>query len=487
MATARWEACELYLQQEIDRVLEKEGKPGPESRELSKYISIIFEVDIPARTIEQKIRRRHATLVAQGGGQDEPQKPTLTPLQAAQAFKTKMLERFKSGSSYETLTTELDQKITGLRDRIGEMTNCLGELTATREEIDRLEAMKPLSKKNMRLLAHALTEDYDLLHFNGDWVNAQQENFGVMCKSNIGLTASIRGIEFLQFMQKKTGHEVTFNDTEKTLLMQGGGIKLDSKKFPNKAKPSPDFSQLTFVDVPEDFLDALKVCLPSVDRRTDIILGGLHIADNKILGCDNVTVTEYTMEKGFGQTFTLPKKSARFLLDYKPVGFCLHDGKAVFTDGNTYVWSKIKREEYPAKKMIDLLDKEGEEFTLPEEAGKYAKDCKPFEGNACHHIGVSIGEKEVILSGVHPMEITLEHVSEKQTKFDIPPKKLAHGLSINTKFTHCGDFLIFKNGNTRHMACLISFAPQGKEEPKKKAKAQAKPKTKKEKLKKAAA
>jgi hypothetical protein len=59
----RSEACELYVQQEIKDGLAKGLKPAEIGREVSTWVTKIFETIIPPRTLEQRARR--ATSVAE--------------------------------------------------------------------------------------------------------------------------------------------------------------------------------------------------------------------------------------------------------------------------------------------------------------------------------------------------------------------------------------------------------------------------------------
>jgi len=54
---ARHEACELFIEQEIEAALKEKKQPADIGRELSEWIGKLFETKIKPRTIEQKVRR----------------------------------------------------------------------------------------------------------------------------------------------------------------------------------------------------------------------------------------------------------------------------------------------------------------------------------------------------------------------------------------------------------------------------------------------
>ena len=62
---ANREACELYIEQQIEEALEEGKTPYSIGKEISSMIERIFETKIPARTLEQRARRQiNATNVA---------------------------------------------------------------------------------------------------------------------------------------------------------------------------------------------------------------------------------------------------------------------------------------------------------------------------------------------------------------------------------------------------------------------------------------
>jgi protein gp37 len=62
---AHSEACQVYIEQEIEEGLKSGKKPGAIGKELSKWVEKLFEAKIPHRTIEQRARRTgNATNVA---------------------------------------------------------------------------------------------------------------------------------------------------------------------------------------------------------------------------------------------------------------------------------------------------------------------------------------------------------------------------------------------------------------------------------------
>jgi len=61
---ANREACEIYIEQEIESGLEDGKTPYQVGKELSDWVAKLFEVRIAPRTIEQRARRKDATNVA---------------------------------------------------------------------------------------------------------------------------------------------------------------------------------------------------------------------------------------------------------------------------------------------------------------------------------------------------------------------------------------------------------------------------------------
>lgn len=61
---AHSEACQLFIEQQIEESLEEGKTPYAIGQELSKWIQKLFETKIQPRTIEQRARRQNATNVA---------------------------------------------------------------------------------------------------------------------------------------------------------------------------------------------------------------------------------------------------------------------------------------------------------------------------------------------------------------------------------------------------------------------------------------
>jgi hypothetical protein len=325
---------------------------------------------------------------------------------------------------------------------------------------------KEILIKNMDLVSQVLSEDYDLVHFTPESIHTQNNIMGVLCKADTSFAASIRGIELVKLLKKMPGEEVELKSTDKFLQVKGGGLNAKFRKYPDKTKEPPDYSKLNFVDISNDFLDGVNCCLPSVsDKEIQGVLTGMHIADNKIVSCNNITVTEYTMEKSTGMVFTLPKIMAKVVEDFRPVLMCIDNNKVVFTnaDKTVFIWSVLMAGKYPMDNMVKLLDCKGEEYTLPKEAGGEALTTSLFSFDAedgTSFVGVDIKDKEVVLSGnksFGSLENAIEHKSDKQFKFYIDPGVLTRALGINTTFNHCGNYITFKNKNIRHLVCLVQY------------------------------
>jgi len=126
------EACELYIEQEIESGLEGGKTPYAIGKELSDWIAKLFEVRIPQRTIEQRARRKSATNIAkesktpetienttpeiikdrhpQGGGKREgagrPSKSIERFLNKAKSL-ARLAEKIKKEPGYEARKQEL--------------------------------------------------------------------------------------------------------------------------------------------------------------------------------------------------------------------------------------------------------------------------------------------------------------------------------------------------------------------------------------------
>lgn len=310
-----------------------------------------------------------------------------------------------------------------------------------------------------------LSEDYDIIHFNPTSIYAESNMIGISCNLDFGFKASVRGIELIKLLKKMSGDEVEFKLTDKTLSVKGGGLAAKFKKY-DKEKTPPDFTELEFKEVPDNFLEAIIACLPSVsDKDIQGILTGLHIDNALMYGCNNVSVTEYEIPD-MDATFTLPKQTASLLTKFNPKYYHITDNKVIFAneDKTSYLWSVLMAGAYPVENMVKLLSKEGDVFSLPEEIGKRADIVSLFAYDAqdgSSFIEVDIQPDKIVLGGNKSfgnLEDVMEYKSEGNVKFHVNSLSLNRALLIDNKFTYCGNFIVFENDKVRHLVCLVDHA-----------------------------
>jgi len=107
MSTQKQEACQLYIEQEIESGLEKGATPYSIGKEIASWVERLFEAKIPPRTIEQRARRQkaeNATNVA------NPIKQTLTSVEneiLTQASEIRKDRKIKQAETQEQLKGEI--------------------------------------------------------------------------------------------------------------------------------------------------------------------------------------------------------------------------------------------------------------------------------------------------------------------------------------------------------------------------------------------
>lgn len=319
--------------------------------------------------------------------------------------------------------------------------------------------------KGLDLVAQTLSEEYDVLHFNPDAIHAENNVMGIVCKIEMGFHSSVRGIELVKLLKKMPGKEVEFTVTDKTLNVKSGTLSAKLRRFDDRASKPRDFSELIFEEVPEKFSSALAVCSPSVsDKEIQGILTGLHLDGDKATSCNNITAMEYTMEGKFRKPFTIPKTIVNVLSSFEPKYVCIEDARVIFTneDKSIFIYSVLMAGKYPFDNVVKLLGASGDSFSLPEGLGNEAyivslysfttQDKTPF-------IEIDIQKGQVVLTGdkeFGSLEDTIVHESKGETKFHVDPSLLIRALGINKEFTHCGNYIVFKDKDIRYLVCLVN-------------------------------
>jgi DNA polymerase III sliding clamp (beta) subunit (PCNA family) len=320
--------------------------------------------------------------------------------------------------------------------------------------------------KNLSLISQILSEDYDILHFNPNSIHAESNVVGCLCKMETGITGSIRGIELAKLLNKIKDKDVEVKVTEKHISVKGGGASAQLRKY-NKPNNPPNFDELTFAEVPEDFSTALTTCFPSIsDKEIQGVLTGLFFGDKTVLACDNFTVSSYTMQTGFGSTFTIPRASAAIINQFKPRYAHIMKNKAIFAneDKSIFVWSVLMAGEYPSERILKLFNSTGTEIILPEDLANNVAITELFsyenaDGSRC--IKVDVQKEQVVLSGSRAfgsVEDTIKVKSETEGSFHIDPNILSRFLKITNKVEKCGNYLLFKSGKNVALACLADRA-----------------------------
>lgn len=456
---AKAESCQLYIEQEITE-RQKKGKTDEEiGRELAKELPKLFEIDgFKPRSLAQRSRRMRGdvTDVTQAPPKLGTPKPGI--IESTQAFITHILKRFHAGTSFYILEPEINDKLKALTTRYDELTVSLTELNNVRDQLIKIYDMVPLSRDDIKLLTHTFEVDkgYDILNFNDDSVYAFMGNFGVICKSKVEINGAVRGVDFLKALSKSQGNEMTFESTNKTINVRMGTFHVDLKTYPKKASKPFDFSNLTFKKLPNDFAAGVEACLPFVSPyEKHKFLTGLHINNDKLLACNNIAIQEYTLESPLERAFTIHLKACKIIPKLKPTEYCIHDGRAVFRNENSFLWAALMPVEYPAEDLIQKLDIEGTEYSCPVAFIEKPLHFKPFkekiDKNLITYITVEIQEHQVILTPKEPASIAVEHEQKPGIApivFHVHPKIFLKALKLSTTF-RAGKMLLFESGNTR--------------------------------------
>jgi len=128
---ANKEACEIYIEEQIQEGLEKGKTPYSLGKEISDWISKFLEVNIKPRTIEQRARRKNATNVAKNSNtvtkptSYEPQEDSITHPPTNRGGKRENAGRPKS--------EEWESRILMLQNTLHEVEMCVDRLAKLKE------------------------------------------------------------------------------------------------------------------------------------------------------------------------------------------------------------------------------------------------------------------------------------------------------------------------------------------------------------------
>jgi len=200
-------------------------------------------------------------------------------------------------------------------------------------EIDRNDLMEVLnwlkpgiaSKEFLEQSNHYILNKEEILSYNGD--------ISVACPFDIGVECTVDASLFYKLLNRMDKDTVDISLDKTTLVVECGNVKAElptviaSEIFAYINKLGVEQNDLEWHDVPEDFLEAIRLC--AFSASTDKTLGTLTclwVEGEDVLSTDKYRASWYKMKSAVTKNFYVEAMLISELLKFaKPVEYCLSD------------------------------------------------------------------------------------------------------------------------------------------------------------------
>jgi hypothetical protein len=188
----------------------------------------------------------------------------------------------------------------------------------------------------------------------------------VLTKTDLDLDVALPANEFLQFTNRITAKEISF-EVGDTIEIKSGRAKANFAVNSDILKRVDKLNinvPSEFKPLPEDFIKGVKLVRHSVGAdKTQEHLTYLKVEGNTLASTDNFRVSEYTMESEM-QAMKLPQAVLEHLIKYDFTDYQVDGNVAYFKDGETYFMTRLGEVEFVEYEY--LFDVEGVDFVFPD-------------------------------------------------------------------------------------------------------------------------
>jgi DNA polymerase III sliding clamp (beta) subunit (PCNA family) len=188
--------------------------------------------------------------------------------------------------------------------------------------------------------------------FTGDRICSYNDRVSVSYPFVTDFQCSIPSESFYQVVSKLTSKEVQLELVDNQLRVTSSKVKSGFSSL-LEGEVFDILSSLIikgdWIPLPNDFLKGVELCLFSASTdQTQKFLSSICVRNKWVESSDDVRISCYSMEEGVPESFLLPVSSAKGLLGYNLVSYCINNGWVHFRlDSGGIFSSRIIAEEYP--------------------------------------------------------------------------------------------------------------------------------------------
>jgi len=223
-----------------------------------------------------------------------------------------------------------------------------------------------------------------------------------------------------------------------------------------------NFDESVFKKLPDDFIDAIKICSFTVSKdNSGSILTCISINNNVVISSDDYRISMFTLKESINDKFLIPLKSVNELVNLDIKGYFKKNNWLYFlVDNNIIFCSRMLSDEFP--EVMNEFKFKAKNIILPDEFSNIVKRASIFaegEDDIDKKIEVKIKDGKISCKGQNELgwieSKTGINIKEEFT-FSINPNFLLQILS-KTKNMKLGEGrIMFESENFKHLIALYN-------------------------------
>jgi len=214
-------------------------------------------------------------------------------------------------------------------------------------EVDRVELIEVLTKIKPGIATKEFLEQSTHFILNDTEIISYNDEISIVCPFDIGIVCTVDAGLLYKLIAKMDEDTISFNLNKNIMEVECGDTKaelpiiIDSEILDYVDKLFEEQDKLEKYDLPEDFLDAVRLCAFSASRdRTLGTLTCVWIEGKDVLTSDKYRASWYQMKSAVEKNFYIEAEYVKELSNFEdPVDYCLSRSWVHFNMANGIVFS----------------------------------------------------------------------------------------------------------------------------------------------------
>jgi hypothetical protein len=333
-----------------------------------------------------------------------------------------------------------------------------------------LEKVMPgVSKKNISKELSFIVSDKGRIYSYNDKTS-------VSVKFDLGVDFVVYGSSLYEALKKVRAATLTLKKDKSILTIEAGKVFIEIPVLQDntvlKAHEKLSYSNLDFFELPDNFLEGIKLCSTCASKNLNNLYGlyCVKITKNQIFATDRIKMMRYFIDSDIEEEIFLPEEQVKTVIAFDPVMIADQFVK------NNWVFFKNKQEDVLGVKLFDVREKFPKEkflkqffdfketddfFVLPKELANDLPVLSVFSDEANVSVNVFIsedGELSIVsesVKGFSELSDVIENYKGKKLEFDINPVLLQDMLSHSAKIYVAETFLYVKENAFEYLLCFM--------------------------------